>query len=705
MMRARPGSALILVLLMTLAIAGLSIAAIFMSSSAGLLATFYDREREFRFAAESALEMVRSKLNSDSAFAIPDTGMRQVLSGVQINDASGTPIPRVRVNVYAAVTGDTSGTQLPIITLISAAYDAGGTRHVARMDLRRESFSRYSLFTDSFPSAVTLGPATVTGRVHSNSSWRMSGSGNRYLDTVTTVGTVTGTGTFEIDSVVGVTRIVYPRDSTYARLDALAAAANLSFTPVSGGARGSRLEFVAYDVDGDGTVEATEGFARVFDAASGGYGDTTRLRASPTYFTGGGSQYHLWTDAIVQNQCGAFYRTSGRWHFFPISAHRRTWVRVVVRASSYPTVSISQMNQMDDYNVGAVTDILGQPTARCFPAGSPYLMPSERMTNSLGAVTGLAADTVPFGIVPPPGGWPPSASGGYGGSDSTFTIRSFNCGVAAWISPGTGSGRGFCLASTLQQVGSWRAFTGTAISSAPDSVVQAIERPYLWPLSAPYNSASRGVISATSGPLYVSGRVAGSVTLRVAGRVVLVDRLTYVRDPNDPITAACTDQLGLVATGDILVVTGLTSRTRRVASGGGGLSKALGGEPRFSINGTLMSLTGTVGVETPSSTMGSSAAQLPCPDNGSNSTDSNGGCLAVSGGMIMRTYSQLYNGTDTGFRYYGTSDRCQSTTRRPPFFPLTNRYTFLRTLSLVPTEVNTPAKIRALLMRLKGRPL
>ena len=207
MMRSRRGSALILVLLMTLAIAGLSIAAIFMSSSAGLLSTYYDREREFRLGAESALEMVRSKLNSDAAFAIPDTGMRQVLAGVQISDASGTPIPRVRVNVYAAVTGDTSGTQLPIITLIAAAYDAGGTRHVARMDLRRESFSRYTFFTDSFPSTFTHGPATVTGRVHSNGNWRLSGSGNRYLDTVTTVGAVSGTGTFEIASVVGVTRI------------------------------------------------------------------------------------------------------------------------------------------------------------------------------------------------------------------------------------------------------------------------------------------------------------------------------------------------------------------------------------------------------------------------------------------------------------------------------------------------------------------
>jgi Tfp pilus assembly protein PilX len=184
MMRARRGSALILVLMMTLAIAGLSIAAIFMSSSAGLLSTFYDREREFRFAAESALEQMRSTLNSNAAFSLPDTGVRQVVAGAQILDAAGSPLPRVRVNVYAAVTGDTTGTFLPTVTLIAAAYDAAGTRYVARMDLRRESFSRYALFTDSFPASIEHRPGTGSGR-HSNGQWRLTSSGNRYRDTVT----------------------------------------------------------------------------------------------------------------------------------------------------------------------------------------------------------------------------------------------------------------------------------------------------------------------------------------------------------------------------------------------------------------------------------------------------------------------------------------------------------------------------------------
>ena len=52
---ARRGSALVLVLLMTLAVAALALASIFMSSSANLLSRFYDKERSYRLTAESAI--------------------------------------------------------------------------------------------------------------------------------------------------------------------------------------------------------------------------------------------------------------------------------------------------------------------------------------------------------------------------------------------------------------------------------------------------------------------------------------------------------------------------------------------------------------------------------------------------------------------------------------------------------------------------
>ena len=174
MTRNRRGSALILVLLMTLAIAGLSIAAIFMSSSATLLSAFYDREREYRLASEAALEMVRSRLERDTAFPVPDTGVRVVASGIQVRDAAGTAVPRLRVNVYAATTGDTTGLEWPTVTLLAAAYDDGGTRYVRRLDLRRESVSRYAYLVDSMPTAASIGPLTINGRVHANGTWRMT---------------------------------------------------------------------------------------------------------------------------------------------------------------------------------------------------------------------------------------------------------------------------------------------------------------------------------------------------------------------------------------------------------------------------------------------------------------------------------------------------------------------------------------------------
>lgn len=698
--RARRGSALILVLMMTLAIAGLSIAAIFMSSSAGLLSAFYDKERTYRLAAESALEVVRSRLSRDTAFALPDTGVRQLLAGAAVRDADGVAVPNVRVNVYAAVTGDTTGRRLPTVTLVAASYDASGTRYVHRMDLRRESFARYVMFVDSFPSTLTHGPETVTGRVHSNGGWRLSGSGNRYRDTLTAVGSVSGTGTFDVDSVVGVPRVPYPRDSTFPRLDTLAAAANLAFSPVSGGARGSRLEFVSHDVDGDGVKEASEGFVRVFDLVNGGAGDTTRLRASPASIFGA---HYTWYDPIVQNQCGAFYLRSGRWHFIPIATHRRGWAADLLTNTAtgdYPTVSSGQMGQMNDYDIGAVDRIISQPTARCFPAGSPYLMPTERFTNASGAVSGdTLTDTYPWGVRTPAGGWPASAPYGYGGSDTTFTVRARTC-TQDEDGPDNGCD------SPIVSIGTWRGFTGTALATAAN--VQAVELPYLWPLHPPYNTASRGVVSVRSGPILVSGEVAGPVTLRVDGRVGLVDRIVHVRDPNDPGPAPCTHQLGLLAVGDVLVVEGLTTRVRRIANlfGTSSFVSRGGGEPRFTVHANLMSLGGTVGVESPGTTMATMSAQLPCPEDGASTTNSNGGCFALTGGMAMRRYSAVYTTTaNSGFRHYTTPDRCATSASRPPFFPLTNRYTFVRSLEVDAAQANTPTKIRALLLRLKGRAL
>lgn len=708
MMRSRRGSALILVLLMTLAIAGLSIAAIFMSSSAGLLSAFYDRERTHQFAAEAGLELARSRIAGSPTLAVPDTGMMQLIAGQQIMDASGNPVRNVRVNVYAAVTGDTTGGFLPTLTLVSASYDAGGTRVVRRLDLRRESFSRYELFVDSFPSSRVHGPATVTGRVHSNGAWRNSGSGNWFRDTVSAPGGFTGSGTYDIDSLVSVPRVPYPRDSTYPRLTSIASATGLGWNPITGNQRGSHLEFVAFDFDNDGVVEPAEGFARVFELADTIGADTTRLKVAPTIYQNlFGVRSYDWRDLIIQNQCGAFYRRRARWHFIPVAAHRASWVRTLLMTTisgDYPSVSGTVMDEMEDYDRTAAERVLSQSTARCFPAGSPYLINVARLTNSSGVVTGTSADVHPWGTRTPPGGWPADAPYGYGGQDTTFTARSFSCVIDT-----TSAHSGSCHSSTRRTLGNWAAWYGTLVSGLSPAVRDTAERRYLWPLTRPMSTSSRGVMHITNGPVFVSGTLRGRLTILVDGRVEIVDQLRYFNDPNDPSVEPCTDQLGIVARGDILIVEGLTTRVRRIASSSifsvNGHEAMLGAESRFTLHGTFMSLTGTVGVEGAGSAMGSSSDQIPCPDDGGSGTRANGGCLALTGGMVMRTYSPLQDGSDTGFRYYGTPDRCQTTERRPPFFPLTNRYTAVRTLDIDPTLANSPSKIRALLLRLKGKSL
>jgi hypothetical protein len=695
-LRARRGSALILVLLMTLAVAALAIAAIFMSSSAGLLSRFYDREREYRLAAEAALAIVRSRLEHSQTLAVPDTGMRVLASGLQIANSSGAVDTRISVNVYAAATGDTTGRWLPHVTLIAAAYDAGGTRHVRRLDLQRQSYSRYAMVVDSFPSGMTFGPATVNGPVHANDAWRTGTSAATagvYRDSLTATGGFSGTATYTGDTSSAVPTMPYPRDSTFAWMTTLASAANLSFAPVSGSGagyvQGSRLEFVTFDADGDGTVEVGESYARIFDLGPGA--DTSRLRVSidpSTWFILYYAKY--WTDRIIQNQCGAFYYRSSRWQFFPVATHRSSWARAIIQqtgGSNFPSVTNPTMNEMDDYDFNAVSLILSQSTARCFPTGSPYLMPTERMTNDLGVITGTDADTVPFGVV---------AGTGYGGNDTTFTARARSCQLS------TGGTTGRCDTDTHATIGSWRSFPGTPVSGIATTVRQAAELPRLWPLNAPSNSASRGVMRATGGPLFVSGTVRGDLTLVVDGDVVIVESLTYANNPADPATDECTDQLGIVAVGDVLVADNALLRARRIGNTFlSSMTKHLGPSRDITVHGHLMSLTGTVGVENPAATAPSG---LECPQTGG-SANSAAGCFLHTGAAIMQTYTPLWNGSTTGMRYAGSVDRCQATTRRPPFFPLTNRYSTVRALEIQPALANTPTKIRTLLLRLKGKSL
>ncbi|MBM4193051.1 MAG: hypothetical protein FJ202_01555, partial [Gemmatimonadetes bacterium] len=153
--RRRRGSALVLVLIMTLSMAGLAISAVLLTSNTSLTQRYYDKDKDFRYYARAAVALVKATVQRDTTLTIPSDTAYRALTAYSISDASGTASATIRVNGYATYTGDTAGTNIPFLTVIGQAYDTLGTRSVLRLDAQSESFSRYQIFVDSFASTVS----------------------------------------------------------------------------------------------------------------------------------------------------------------------------------------------------------------------------------------------------------------------------------------------------------------------------------------------------------------------------------------------------------------------------------------------------------------------------------------------------------------------------------------------------------------------
>jgi hypothetical protein len=448
-------------------------------------------------------------------------------------------------------------------------------------------------------------------------------------------------------------------------------------------------------------IDSTEGFMRVFHLATASgststyyYGgvDTTRLSVN---FSGTPVSV---SNQIMLNQCGAFYTIGGRREFFPISMHKVTWVKTRILTSTYPTVSAAQAAAMDPSTQAGVLAIAQQPTARCFPQGSPYLMNVERLT-----VAGNFGDTscdqdwwtagarYTFGSAPYC-----AVSQKYGGQDTTFSYHSFTCPVD--LSDGVGRCTGVGA-----YTGSWDYFGGSSSlpNPLPAAVRQNIERSYLWPLHPTYNSSSRRVVYASS-RAFVTGTVRGYVTLYINGVATLQDDITYDADPADT-TNLCRNLFGLIARDSIMVSDNALNRPRiyNTPSGTAGYTLTLGGNREFLFHGIAMALGGSVNTNGP----GVATVTNPvytCP-NGSAFTAA-GGCLHVIGGVVEKTYAAPYTSTaNSGLRPLRELDPCQNTNRRPPEFPIARtRVRALRTFDVDARQVKSTALLTAYFNRLRG---
>ena len=97
-----------------------------------------------------------------------------MLTAASLNDANGTTIPRVLVNLYGGYTGDTVGIFGKFATLLAQAYDSGGTRMVRRLTWSRRALEVRDVH-EHLPGGLAYGDGEfIRGRAHSNQSWSPS---------------------------------------------------------------------------------------------------------------------------------------------------------------------------------------------------------------------------------------------------------------------------------------------------------------------------------------------------------------------------------------------------------------------------------------------------------------------------------------------------------------------------------------------------
>lgn len=349
--RNRRGMALLVVILISLAVAAIAAGALMLTSNATLLSRYSDRSSMLESVADAGIEEMRSRVNSDRTL-YPDTGYRTLENGAAVTDARGVTIPGVQRWSYVGPTGVTSGQYGVFGSVVVIAKDRFGTQVVRRGEVVQESFAKYAYFTDIEPSNIAFGGGDqIFGPVHTNSVLQIYSSGATFHGPVSTSQTISGKayGVFQQGFTEHDPVIDMPATADLTKLQAQAAAGSMSFTAPAGGSATQatiRLEFVALDLDGDGQVNgANEGFVRVYTSSTAGWlmGDvptdynTNRLRNS--------------------TNCG-HYHAGG----------------VFVNAASHPTSGPD-----------AWTAALSSATRRCYLGGSDSLFGAFRANDGTGS--------------------------------------------------------------------------------------------------------------------------------------------------------------------------------------------------------------------------------------------------------------------------------------------------------------------------------
>ncbi len=266
------GIALIVVMLLTVAVAAIAAGAIFLTGSATLISKGHEREEEMRNAADAGIEMGRSALNGNASL-FPDSNYASLAINQTITDANGTPITGVTRSIYYGPTGSSTGQYGIFGSIVSVIEDGSGAVVVRRGELAQESFAKFAYYTDSEGTGICFGGGdNIFGPLHTNDNMCIYSSGARFRSTVEVAGLISGKnyGTFDQGYTERGANIPLPTTADLNKLNTYATQGGMSFTVPSGGSYGRaqarmRIEFLSIDLDGDGRVTGPdEGFFRIY---------------------------------------------------------------------------------------------------------------------------------------------------------------------------------------------------------------------------------------------------------------------------------------------------------------------------------------------------------------------------------------------------------------------------------------------------------
>jgi hypothetical protein len=597
------GMALVLVMLITVAVAALAAGAIFLTSSANLISKGQEQEEDMRNAADAGIELGRSALNGTPAL-FPSTGYSTLQSSQPVNDASGNPIPGVTRSLYVGPTGSSTGQYGIFGSVLSVVSDQNGAIIVRRGELAQESFARFAYYTNDEGSGICFGNMDqIFGPLHTNDNMCIYSSHARFHSTVEVSGTITGLsyGIFDQGYVEHGAVVPLPTVTQLSNLGTYATQGGMNFTAPTGGSATTayqsrlRIEFVALDLDGDGRVTGpTEGFFKVYkDTAS----------AQPGYATGAVpgtvNQGLNCGDRHVIDTVGAFIDTT----FFTANYHYTSTNPYI--SATHPPIG-GTAHSVTNHSTAA-TQSLYPTSARCYLGGDDH----------------LTLDTV-----------------------GTRLINSFR---------------------PVDKYGFWMQYTTTpdpsvvaALKNPASRVLDTtlanrqIEAQYIWPLSRQFNPNSKGVIYV-NGKVVVSGVVRGRVTLAASDNVIIADDIRYAIAPGS-VQCLGADILGLLSPGYIYMSD--NSLNTPQPWGSGSAYKTYASTSDEFVQGVLLALN-SFGVQNYDA---GPTSQEPC-----GTTSAGRGCLYLTGGIIQETRGAVGQTNGTGYVKRYAYDQCAFQTPPPYF--------------------------------------